>query len=78
MRGVFGHDEVHDGTVSLREAVHPAATDLAMVHTSHTRLMNHPQTVALVIRFLETGGFGTAGMEPSLAEAAVAPDPATT
>jgi hypothetical protein len=72
MRGVFEHDEVHDGTVSLREAVHPAATDLAMVHASHTRMMNHPETISLVIRFLETGGFGTAGMEPSLAEAAMA------
>ncbi len=78
MRGVFDHDEVHDGTVSLREAVHPAATDLAMVDASHTRLMNHPETVRLVLRFLKTGGFGTAGMEPSMAEAATSGDPVAT
>jgi len=78
LRGVFDHDEVHDGTVSLREAVHPAATDLALVDASHTRLMNHPETVRLVVRFLETGGFGTAGMEPSMAEAATTADAVAT
>lgn len=78
LRGVFDHDEVHDGTVSLREAVHPAATDLALVDASHTRIMNHPETVRLVVRFLETGGFGTAGMEPSMAEAATTADAVAT
>jgi len=69
MRGVFERDEVHDGTVSLREAVHSAATDVAMVDASHTRIMDHPQTVELVLKFLKTGGFGTAGMDPAEAEA---------
>jgi pimeloyl-ACP methyl ester carboxylesterase len=69
LRGVFDHDEVHDGTVSLQEAVHPAATDLALVDASHTRMMDHPETIALVLKFLETGGFGTAGMEPTMAGA---------
>jgi hypothetical protein len=78
LRGVFEHDEVHDGTVSLREATHPAATDLAVVDASHTRMMNHSETIALVLRFLETGGFGTAGMEPSVAEVAVGVDPLAT
>ncbi len=78
LRGVFDHDEVHDGTVSLRESVHPAATDLAMVNASHLRMVNHPETVQLVLRFLETGGFGTAGMEPSVAEVAVGADPLAT
>ena len=67
-RGLFAVDEVHDGTVSLREAMHPAVTDVAMVNASHTRIMDHPETVALVLKFLSTGGFGTAGMEPAEAE----------
>jgi len=67
-RGVFDRDEVHDGTVSLREAIHSAATDVAMVDASHTRIMDHPDTVKLVLKFLDTGGFGTAGMEPAEAE----------
>ncbi len=69
MRGIFQRDEVHDGTVSLREAVHSGATDVAMVDASHTRIMNHPETVELVLKFLRTGGFGTAGMDPAEAEA---------
>jgi pimeloyl-ACP methyl ester carboxylesterase len=69
LRGVFEHDEVHDGTVSLSEAAHAAATDLALVDASHTRIMDHPETIKLVLKFLQTGGFGTAGMEPAMAEA---------
>jgi hypothetical protein len=68
IRGVFDQDEVHDGTVSLREAVHAGATDVAMVEASHTRIMDHADTVALVLKFLETGGFGTAGMDPAEVE----------
>ncbi len=64
IRGVFDRDEVHDGTVSLKEAIHSGATDVAMVDASHTRIMDHAATVRLVLRFLETGAFGTSGMEP--------------
>lgn len=75
LRGVFDADEVHDGTVTLEEALHQAATDLALVHTSHQRVMNHPETVNLVLKFLDTGGFGTAGMEPAAAEAVTRREP---
>lgn len=78
LRGVFTADEVHDGTVTLEETIHQAATDLALVDASHTRVMNHPDTVNLVLKFLDTGGFGTAGMEPASAEHVTRSEPAVT
>jgi len=72
--GVFDPDELHDGTVSMREALHASATDVAIVDASHTRIMQHPDTMMLVSKFLDTGGFGTAGMEPAQAEVRAVPD----
>lgn len=60
---VFGPDEVHDGTVSVSEVMHDAATDVAMVRVGHTVMMNHPDVVNLVLRFLDTGSFGTTGKD---------------
>ncbi|MCH2142705.1 MAG: hypothetical protein MK077_06890 [Phycisphaerales bacterium] len=64
--GVFGPDDVHDGTVSIAEVMHDAATDVALVRTGHTVMMNHPDVVNLVLRFLDTGDFGTTAKDPSI------------
>jgi len=55
---VFPPDEPSDGTVSAWETRLDAMTSYAEVPASHTWLMNHPRTKALVMDFLQTGAFG--------------------
>jgi len=53
--GIWSADVDHDGTVSVEEAKLPGLVDFATVPASHTFIMEHPETRALVLRFLETG-----------------------
>lgn len=46
----------HDGTVAVDEA-RVDHVPFATVPASHTWIMDHPETVRLTLRFLETGGF---------------------
>jgi hypothetical protein len=55
--GIFDPGEPHDGTVSVAETRLPDLADFATVPASHTWIMNHPETRALVGRFLEAGRF---------------------
>jgi triacylglycerol lipase len=49
--------EAHDGTVSVNETRLPNMAGFATVDATHTWIMNHPEALALVLRFLDTGSF---------------------
>jgi len=55
--GIIPASEPSDGTVTVRETRGTPHFDFATVDSGHTFIMNHPQTQALVLRFLETGAF---------------------
>ncbi|MCA9528223.1 MAG: hypothetical protein KC549_18190 [Myxococcales bacterium] len=46
-----------DGTVTVDETRGTPHVDFATVDAGHTRIMNHPETQRLVLRFLATGSF---------------------
>jgi triacylglycerol lipase len=56
--------EVHDGTVTVAETRLPGMVAFAEVPASHTFLMNHPTSRALIRRFLERGDFGDPPPDP--------------
>jgi triacylglycerol lipase len=49
--------EPNDGTLSVAETRHPSMTAFATVPASHTWIFRHPETLRLVVTFLETGSF---------------------
>lgn len=50
-------DTPHDGTVTVDETRGARHADFATVDAGHTSIMNHPETLALALRFLGTGRF---------------------
>jgi hypothetical protein len=55
---ILDRAQPNDGTVLVSETHHPAMTDFATVEASHTWIMNHPRTQALVVHFLRYRRFG--------------------
>ena len=49
-----------DGTVTVQETKLPSMCDFATVHATHTGLIDHPATEALILKFLQTGCFQAA------------------
>lgn len=54
---IFEPGVANDGTVAVDETRVDGMQAFATVPTSHTWIMNHPRTRALVLSFLETGHF---------------------
>lgn len=56
--GLIPAHQPHDGTLTVEETRCDGASAFATVPASHTWIMNHPQTLALILRFFETQQFG--------------------
>jgi hypothetical protein len=54
--GAFAADEPNDGTLAVAETRLAGMRAFATVDASHTWIMDHPTTRALVVQFLESGG----------------------
>lgn len=54
--GLHGEDP-HDGTVAVAETALDGMADFALIHASHTWIMNHPAAAPLITGFLERGAF---------------------